>query len=120
MPLTIDCPTFADQSPQGLGHEIAFNQETINRAKSGARDCSPQKSDQSPIHSNRSLNLPDPCEDVSDLSLTPIDHKEHQDEDPSNSTMPTTQSPENILEITTTTTLVNLKDKSIGYQLAFR
>ncbi|CAL2271871.1 unnamed protein product [Prunus armeniaca] len=41
-------------------------------------------------------------------------------ETPSNSTVPMNQSPENIIEITTPTTLVNLEDKSIGYQLSFR
>ncbi|BBG97367.1 ABC-2 type transporter family protein [Prunus dulcis] len=39
---------------------------------------------------------------------------------PSNSTVPTDQSPENILEVTTPTRLVHLDDKTIGYQLPFR
>ncbi|CAL9003388.1 unnamed protein product, partial [Prunus brigantina] len=63
----------------------------------------------------------DPCEDISDPSLTPTDDIKQQDEDPpSNSTVPTDQSPENILEVITPTRLVHLEDKTIGYQLPFR
>ncbi|CAL9008167.1 unnamed protein product, partial [Prunus brigantina] len=58
---------------------------------------------------------------ISDPSLTPTDNTEQQDEDPlSNSTVPTDQSPENILEVTTPTRLVHLENKTIGYQLPFR
>ncbi|CAL2235458.1 unnamed protein product [Prunus armeniaca] len=79
------------------------------------------KSDQSPIHSDQLPDPPDPYEDISDPSLTPTDNTEQQDEDPpSNSTVPTDQSPENILEVTTPTRLVHLEDKTIGYQLPFR
>ena len=79
----------------------------IDRPDSGARDYTLPKSDQSP-------NPPNPWEDIFDPSPTPTDNIEQQDEDPpSNSTVPTDQSPKNILEVTTPTTLVNLEDNSI-------
>ncbi|CAL8990680.1 unnamed protein product, partial [Prunus brigantina] len=82
-------------------------------------DYSRPKSNQSPIHSNHPPH--DPYEDVSDPSPTLTNNIKKQDEDPlSNSTVPTNQSPENILEVTTLTTLVNLEDKSIRYQLPLR
>ncbi|CAL8990313.1 unnamed protein product, partial [Prunus brigantina] len=77
--------------------------------------------DQSPIHNDQLPDPPDPCKDISDPSLTPTDNTKQQDEDPiSNSTVPTDQSPENILEVTTPTRLVHLENKTIGYQLPFR
>ncbi|KAI5313775.1 hypothetical protein L3X38_042951 [Prunus dulcis] len=67
--------------------EILFCTEMIDHSKSGARDYSLSKSDQSPIHSDQLPDPPDPCEDISDPSLTPTDNTEQQDEDlPSNST----------------------------------
>ncbi|CAL9024196.1 unnamed protein product [Prunus brigantina] len=93
----------------------------IDRPESGARDYSLPTCDQSPIHNDQLPDPPDPCEDISDPSLTPTDNTEQQDEDPlSNSTVPTDQSPENILEVTTPTRLVHLENKTIGYQLPFR
>ncbi|CAL2251991.1 unnamed protein product [Prunus armeniaca] len=93
----------------------------IDRPESGARDYSLPTSDQSPIHSDQLPNPPDPCKDISNPSLTPKENTEQQDEDPlSNSTIPTDQSPENILEVTTPTRLVHLENKTIGYQLPFR
>ena len=53
----------------------------IDCPKSRARDYSMSKSDESPIHSEQLPNPPDPCEDVSDLSLTHTDNTEKQDED---------------------------------------
>ncbi|CAL8161763.1 unnamed protein product [Prunus armeniaca] len=93
----------------------------IDHLESGARDYSLSKSDQLPIHSDQLPDPPDPCEDIYDPSLTPTDNTEQQDEEPSsNSIVPTDQSPENILEVTTPTRLVHLEDKTIGYQLPFR
>ncbi|CAL2225420.1 unnamed protein product [Prunus armeniaca] len=93
----------------------------IDRPESGTQDYSMPKNDQSPIHSDQLPDPPDPYEDISDTSLTPTDNTEQQDEDPpSNSTVPTDQSPENILEVTTPTRLVHLEDKTIGYQLPFK
>ncbi|KAI5345040.1 hypothetical protein L3X38_012917 [Prunus dulcis] len=56
--------------------------EMIDHPESGARDYSLSKSDQSPIHSDQLSDPPDPCEDIYDPSLTPIDNTEQQDEDP--------------------------------------
>ncbi|CAL2227071.1 unnamed protein product [Prunus armeniaca] len=101
--------------------EILLCTEIIDHPESGAQDYSIPNSDQSPIHSDQLLDPPDPYEDISDPSLTPTDNTEQQDEDsPSNSTVPTDQSHENILEVTTPTRLVHLEDKTIGYQLLFR
>ncbi|CAL2225265.1 unnamed protein product [Prunus armeniaca] len=102
----IDHPASDDQWPQGLEHEIALRQETIDRLNSminslefGARDCSLPKSNQSLIHSDGSPDPHDPCDDVSDPSPTHTDNIEQRDENPiSNSTVPTDQSSENILE----------------------
>ncbi|CAL9025915.1 unnamed protein product [Prunus brigantina] len=95
--------------------------EMIDRPESGARDYSLPTCDQLPIHNDQLSDPPDPCEDISYSSLTPTDNTEQQDEDPlSNSTVPTDQSPENILEVTTPTRLVHLENKTIGYQLPFR
>ncbi|KAI5311811.1 hypothetical protein L3X38_040984 [Prunus dulcis] len=101
--------------------KIGATWKMIDRPKSRARDYSLPKSDQSPIHRDQTPDPPDPCEDISNSSPTPTDNIEQQDEDPtSNSTVPIDQSPENIIEVTTPTTLVNLEDKSIGYQLPSR
>ncbi|CAL9006226.1 unnamed protein product, partial [Prunus brigantina] len=101
--------------------EILICTEMIDRPESGARDYSLPTCDQSPIHNDQLPDPPDPCEDISDPSLIPTDNTEQQDEDPlSNSTVPTDQSPENILEVTTPTRLVHLENKTIGYQLPFR
>ncbi|CAL9016053.1 unnamed protein product, partial [Prunus brigantina] len=101
--------------------EILICTEMIDRPESGARDYSLPTCDQSPIHNDQLPDPLDPCEDISDPSLTPTDNTEQQDEDPiSNSTVPTDQSPENILEVTTPTRLVHLENKTIGYQLPFR
>ncbi|CAL8152273.1 unnamed protein product [Prunus armeniaca] len=101
--------------------EILLCTEMIDHPESGAQDYSMPKSDQSPIHSDQLPDPPDPYEDISDPSLTPTDNTEQQDEDPpSNSIVPTDQSPENILGVTTPTRLVHLEDKTIGYQLPFR
>lgn len=101
--------------------EILLCTEMIDRPEFGALDYSLPKSDQSPIHSDQLPDPPDPCKDVSDPSPTPTDNTEQQDEDPpSNSTVPTYQSLENILEVITSATLVNLENKSIEYQLPFR
>ncbi|BBN68699.1 ABC-2 type transporter family protein [Prunus dulcis] len=54
----------------------------IDHSESGARDYSLSKSSQSPIHSDQLPDPPDPCEDISDPSLTPTDNTEQQDEDP--------------------------------------
>ncbi|CAL8990028.1 unnamed protein product [Prunus brigantina] len=71
----------------------------INSLESGARDCSLPKSNQSPIHSDGSPDPPDPCDDVSNLIPTHTDNIEERDEAPiSNSTVPTDQSSENIIE----------------------
>ncbi|CAL2271767.1 unnamed protein product [Prunus armeniaca] len=71
----------------------------IDRPKSGARDYSLPTNNQSPIHSDQLPDPPDPCEDIFDSSLTPTNNTEQQDkEPPSNSTVLTDQSPENILE----------------------
>ncbi|KAI5335698.1 hypothetical protein L3X38_025832 [Prunus dulcis] len=84
----------------------------IDRPESRARDY---------FHSNQSPDPPNPCEDISNMSPTPTNNTKQQDEDPlSNSTIPKDQSPKNIPEVTTPTTLVNLEDKYIGYQLPFR
>ncbi|BBN67983.1 hypothetical protein Prudu_242S000300 [Prunus dulcis] len=56
--------------------------EMIDHSESGARDYSLSKSDQSLIHSDHLPDPPDPCEDISDPSLTPTDNTEQQDEDP--------------------------------------
>ncbi|CAL2256148.1 unnamed protein product [Prunus armeniaca] len=61
--------------------EILLCTETIDRPKSGARDCSLPQSNQSPIHSNQSLDPPDSCEDGSYPSPTPTDNTEQRDED---------------------------------------
>ncbi|CAL2278311.1 unnamed protein product [Prunus armeniaca] len=45
--------------------EILLCTEMIDRPKSGARDYSLPKSDQSPIHSNQLSDPSDPCEDIS-------------------------------------------------------
>ncbi|CAL2234619.1 unnamed protein product [Prunus armeniaca] len=101
--------------------EIFLCMKMIDRPESGARDYSMSKSDQLPIHSDQLPDPLDPCEDISDPSLTPTDNIEQQDEDPpSNSTVPTDQSPENILEVITPTRLMHLEDKTIVYQLPFR
>ncbi|CAL9025927.1 unnamed protein product [Prunus brigantina] len=101
--------------------EILICTEMIDRPESGARDYSLPTCDQLPIHNDQLSDLPDPCEDISYSSLTPTDNTEQQNEDPlSNSTVPTDQSPENILEVTTPTRLVHLENKTIGYQLPFR
>ncbi|CAL2226490.1 unnamed protein product [Prunus armeniaca] len=62
--------------------EIFLCTEMIDYPESGARDYSLPKSDQSPIHSDQLPDPPDPCEDISDTSLTPTDNIEQQDEDP--------------------------------------
>ena len=54
----------------------------IDHSESRARDYSLSNSDQSPIHSDQLPDPPDPCEDIFDLSLTPTDNTEQQDEDP--------------------------------------
>ena len=98
--------------------KIALGQETIDHpdptidcAESGMQEWSLPNNDR----------LPNPCEEVFDLSHTPTDNSEQQDEEPpSHSTVPTDQSPENIFEVTTPTGLVYLENKSIGYQLPFR
>ncbi|CAL8168114.1 unnamed protein product [Prunus armeniaca] len=101
--------------------EILLCTEMIDHPESGAQDYSLPKSDQSPIHSDQLPDPPDPYEDISYPSLTPTDNTKQQDKDPpSNSTVPTDQSPENILEVTTPTRLVHLEDKTIGYELPFR
>ncbi|CAL8109308.1 unnamed protein product [Prunus armeniaca] len=79
--------------------EIILYTKMIDSPESGTQDYSLPKSNQLPIHSDQSLNPPDLCKDVSDLSPTPTNNTEQQDEDPhSNSTVQIDQSPENILK----------------------
>ncbi|PQM40322.1 hypothetical protein Pyn_22922 [Prunus yedoensis var. nudiflora] len=73
LPLTIDRPEV--WSTKLLGQEtINLPNSTIDRPNSRARDCSLPKSDQSPIRSDQFPELFEPCEDVSNLSLTPTNN----------------------------------------------
>ncbi|CAL9028855.1 unnamed protein product [Prunus brigantina] len=54
--------------------EILICTEMIDRPESGARDYSLPTCDQSPIHNDQLPDPPDPCEDISDPSLTPTDN----------------------------------------------
>ncbi|CAL8168983.1 unnamed protein product [Prunus armeniaca] len=83
--------------------ELFFHDPSSNSTLQGeirTRDYSLPTNNQSPIHSDQLPDPPDPCEDISDSSITPTNNTEQQDEEPlSNSTIPTDQSPENILEV---------------------
>ncbi|BBG96151.1 receptor like protein 35 [Prunus dulcis] len=100
--------------------EILLCTEMIDHFESGARDYLCRKATNLPFIAINCLTHLIHAK----IFLIRVSHlqtiQNNKMKTPSNSTVPTDQSPENILEVTTPTRLVHLDDKTIGYQLPFR